>query len=198
MEKIKQDGEEYVTLHGFNINVNKQTCDEINLKEMVEDLRLAKDKAEESERLKSLFLANMSHEIRTPMNAIVGFSSLLPEAKDEARDEYILLIQTNNELLLNIVNEVLDLSVIESGMKVQRDDVDLASYFNDIAISLKLRSTNPNVAFIIDNPYETLNCSLDKTLLAQIISNLTTNAIKFTKAGYIKVGYIYEDGMLEL
>ncbi|MFR5758319.1 MAG: sensor histidine kinase [Bacteroides cellulosilyticus] len=89
---------------------------DITTRKQVElELILAKEKAEESDRLKSAFLANMSHEIRTPLNAIVGFSSLLAEADDDERESYMSLVEENNELLLNLISDILDISKIEAG-----------------------------------------------------------------------------------
>ena len=190
-ERITRDDQEFVMLHGFNININKRICDEKALKQ-------AKEKAEESERMKSMFLANMSHEIRTPLNAIVGFSSLLPDAKEEDKHEYVSLIQTNNDILLNIISDILDLSKIDAGMEIHRENINLACYFNDLAHSLEHRLNNPNVEFIIENPYEVLECYVDKGRIGQVVANFVTNAIKHTEKGYIKVGYYFKDGMLEM
>ena len=197
-EKIKRDNKEFVILHGFNMNVDKQTCNEIALNKLIEELHKAKEKAEESERMKSHFLANISHEIRTPLNAIVGFSSILPEVNEEDRDNYIHLIQTNNELLLTIINDILDLSKINAGMEIHREMEDLSNYFNDIALSLKLRLKKPNVDYIIENPYDKFECFIDKHRIGQVVTNLVTNAIKCTEKGYIKVGYTCKDNLLEI
>ena len=129
---------------------------------------IARDKAEELDRLKSAFLANMSHEIRTPLNAIVGFSSLMAEtdSRDE-RQEYIKIVQENNELLLQLISDILDLSKIEAGT------------FNFVY-------TNVDV---IENPKPECYIYTDKNRFTQVISNFINNALKFTQQGSIVLGY---------
>lgn len=163
-------------------------------------LELETERALQSDKLKSAFLANMSHEIRTPLNAIVGFSGLLQETEDAGeRAEYIRIINTNNELLLNLINDILDLSRIESGeMTLNREDFDWAAYFISLSASLQQRSASPEVQFIVENPYAECKVHLDRSRLAQICTNFTTNSIKHTRKGYIKVGYVYVDGGIRI
>mgnify|MGYP002245844820 FL=1 len=117
------------------ILIDKQKEDEI-------ELRKAKDKAEESDRLKSAFLANMSHEIRTPLNAIVGFSNLLTMAEDEEeRNEYINIISSNNELLLQLINDILDVAKIEAGtLEFIDSEIDINALLSDIEQSSRLKA----------------------------------------------------------
>ena len=165
---------------------------------LIIELKEAKVKAEESDKLKSAFLANMSHEIRTPLNAIVGFSGLLEETEDmEEKKEFINLIRINNDLLLTLINDILDLSKIEAGITLNAEYLDFSKFFNQICTSLKYKSTNPAVEFIIENPYKRIIFYFDKDRFAQIITNYVTNAIKQTKKGCITVGYSIEKGVFE-
>ncbi|MEG1729659.1 MAG: transporter substrate-binding domain-containing protein [Bacteroidaceae bacterium] len=154
-------------------------------------LKVAKDQAEQSDVLKSTFLANMSHEIRTPLNAIVGFSELLRCAETpEERTEYWSIINTNNELLLRLINDILDLSKIESGnLQYKAEMFDLAPYFNELATAMRYRINNADLTLEVENPYSSCIVSLDKQRTAQIITNYCTNAIKYTPHGTIKMGY---------
>ncbi|MEG1934944.1 MAG: histidine kinase dimerization/phospho-acceptor domain-containing protein, partial [Rikenellaceae bacterium] len=151
-----------------------------------EELAVAKKKAEESDRLKSSFLANMSHEIRTPLNAIVGFSELmLSSNNDEEKAEYMRIISTNNDLLLRLINDILDLSKLESGVvKLQIMRFDLAEYFKELSATMKQMVLNPDVEFIAVNPYESCIVETDKMRLTQVWHNFMTNAIKYTMTGY--------------
>lgn len=171
-------------------NVTKQKEDEI-------ELRKAKEKAEESDRLKSAFLANMSHEIRTPLNAIVGFSSLLLYAENEGeREEYSNIINSNNELLLQLINDILDVAKIEAGtLEFINSEVNVNYLFADIEQSSRLRvAKDIQLAFVEKLPH----CVIltDKNRLLQVITNFINNAIKFTKAGSIRFGYRYQNDKL--
>ena len=160
----------------------------------------AKAKAEEADRQKSAFLANMSHDIRTPLNSILGFTTLALEAESkEEKEEYIKIINTNSELLMNLINDILDISKIEAGtMDFHPKEVDFSPAFNDLAESLRGNLKNPDIDFIVDNPYPECNVTLDFNRVAQIITNFTTNAIKHTEKGHIKVGYSYEGGGIRI
>lgn len=152
-------------------------------------LRTAKEKAEEADRLKSAFLANMNHEIRTPLNAIVGFSQILVDEEDaENRQQYFNIIQSNNELLQRLIYDVLDLSKIESNtMSLNYTDIELLSLMNEIYQSTSLRmSEGVTLELKICTP---LIYHTDKFRLTQIITNLLNNAIKHTEKGFIRFGY---------
>lgn len=166
-----------------------------------DDLKMAKKKAEESDRLKSLFLANMSHEIRTPLNSIIGFAGLLSEDNVLSVDKkkYSEIINANCSLLLKLINDILDLSVIEvKSLKFNRSEFDFSEFFDRHLFSLKPRITSPDVELIIDNPYKKCIVNLDEYRTAQCITNLVINAIKYTMKGHIKVGYEYIDGGIRL
>ena len=167
---------------------------------MIEELRQAKLLAEQSDRLKSAFLANMSHEIRTPLNAIVGFSDLLMNSEEQAdREEYMQIINTNNELLLKLINDILDLSKLESGsVELKYEDFDLAEYFNGMASSMKQRIANPEVRLVTINPYDVCLVKLDRNRVAQVMTNYVTNAIKYTPKGSIEMGYEVMDTGIRL
>ena len=158
---------------------------------MIAELEKAKLAAEESNRLKSAFLANMSHEIRTPLNAIVGFSELLKDTDNrDEKENYIHIIDTNKDLLLKLINDILDLSKIEAGsIDLKNEKFDLADYFNELFLFMQRRTPNPDVTFLVHNPYPYCMVTLDKHRLTQIITNFVTNAVKYTPAGTIVMGY---------
>ncbi|MEG0808047.1 MAG: response regulator, partial [Alistipes sp.] len=160
----------------------------------------AKKKAEESDRLKSAFLANMSHEIRTPLNAIVGFSELMQSCEDpEEKEEYMRIIAANNELLLRLINDILDLSKLESGIvEFHNTQFDLAPYFDELSATMQRRITNPNIEFIAVNPYKSCIIETDKARLTQVLHNFMTNAMKYTERGHIKMGYEHVDDGIRL
>ena len=160
------------------------------LKETEQKLIIARDKAEELDRLKSAFLANMSHEIRTPLNAIVGFSSLLAETDSRSeRQEYIKIVQENNELLLQLISDILDLSKIEAGtFNFVYTNVDVNETCTQIIKSMSMK-VSKGVELIFEEPL--LECYLytDKNRFTQVISNFINNALKFTQQGSITLGY---------
>lgn len=165
-----------------------------------QELAAAKKKAEESDRLKSAFLANMSHEIRTPLNAIVGFSELMQSCDDpEEKAEYMRIISTNNELLLRLINDILDLSKLDSGIaQLHISQFDLAQFFNELSATMRQRITNPDIEFITRNPYQSCIIETDKTRMVQVWTNFMTNAIKYTVSGHIKMGYEYVNEGIKL
>jgi len=169
------------------------------LKETEAKLIKAKDKAEESDRLKSAFLANMSHEIRTPLNAIVGFSNLLAYAQEESeRAQYIGIVEENNELLLQLISDILDLSKIEAGtFEFVYDRVDVRQLCEDVVTSLRVKVPAGVDLCIVPNLPECWVYS-DKNRLRQVISNFVNNAFKFTTSGEIAVGYTLRDGEVEI
>ena len=157
--------------------------------EFEEDLIRAKEKAEEADHLKSAFLANMNHEIRTPLNAIVGFSQVIAEESDiETRREFAKIIQNNNELLQRLIEDVLDISKIESNtLTFVLTDQDLQALMKDLYSIMSLRISE-NVELQLDDcPRFTLRT--DRNRLTQVLANLLTNAIKHTHEGYIRFGY---------
>ena len=183
--QVERDKEGHVTRYtGITINNTKW-------EKMIQRLKELKEKAELSDRLKSAFLANMSHEIRTPLNAIVGFSELMVTCDDpEEKKEYINIIQSNNELLLRLINDILDLSKIESGIIERRkENFNLAKVSKELFVTIQAKMTNPNVELRLDGPNSECWVLLDRNRLKQVWMNFLTNAVKCTKSGYIKMGY---------
>ena len=160
------------------------------LKETEQKLIIARDKAEELDRLKSAFLANMSHEIRTPLNAIVGFSSLLAETDSRSeRQEYIKIVQENNELLLQLISDILDLSKIEAGtFNFVYTNVDVNETCSEIIKSMSMK-VSKGVELIFEEPFPECYLYTDKNRFTQVISNFINNALKFTQQGCITLGY---------
>ncbi|MEF9985757.1 MAG: transporter substrate-binding domain-containing protein [Bacteroidales bacterium] len=164
------------------------------------ELEAAKNKAEQSNKLKSAFLANMSHEIRTPLNAIVGFSQLLEYCEDEIeKKEYSNIINTNNNLLLQLIGDILDLSKIEAGMiGLHIEKFNVSELFDNISATLTHRITSSDVKLICTTPYKSCIVELDRSRFTQVITNFATNAIKFTPKGEIKIGYEYINGGVKI
>lgn len=167
------------------------------LRENIE-LKAAKEKAEQSDKLKSAFLANMSHEIRTPLNAIIGFSELAIKTDNaEEKEQFLHIVQSNNEQLLRLISDVLDLSKIEAGfMEFKNKEFDLAICFEELEQTMRPRITNPNIVFKVVSPYRHCLVRLDKNRLIQVFTNYMINAIKFTETGQIIMGYEYVEGCI--
>ena len=160
------------------------------LKRTEEMLVKARDKAEASDRLKSAFLANMSHEIRTPLNAIVGFSSLLTSTESAAEKElYNSLIGHNNKLLLNLINDVIDLSKIESGyLELRPDWVNLTELLDE-SVAEYVHQVPSGVELLTNYPAHDSLVELDSLRIKQILSNFLSNALKNTATGHVEVFY---------
>lgn len=180
-----------LTLVGSSLVITQRKNMEVNLID-------AKNKAEESNKLKSAFLANMSHEIRTPLNAIVGFSSLLPSVMEPTEQkEYVNIIESNNVLLLQLIGDILDLSKIEAGtMEFIYTEFELNAVMHDLENSLRMKLTNDEVTLTFEPGLPECYIRSEKNRLSQLIINLITNAIKFTEKGYIRFGYEIRETML--
>ena len=168
-----------------------------NLKGINEELIRARDKAEISEKLKMAFLANMSHEIRTPLNAIVGFSELLQTCDDEIeKQEYMTIINNNNELLLRLVNDILDLSKIESGtIEIKNEKFDIVELFN-ASFAHFHGKCGPNISLSQRCTLKRCIVELDKSRVSQIYANFVSNAMKYTREGEVIMGLDYVDNGL--
>ena len=183
--------EQVIDMLGINYDITA-------LKQTEQELIAAKERAEESNKLKTAFLANMSHEIRTPLNAIVGFSNLLAETDDIGeRREYMRVVEENNELLLKLISDILDLSKIEAGtFEFNYGRVDVNRMCEETVRSLSLKVKDKPVELIFGE-HDAQCCVVgDKNRLIQVITNFINNAVKFTDEGSITLGYRTEGGEL--
>lgn len=173
------------------------------LKTRNRELQIALTKSEESDRLKSAFLANISHEIRTPMNSIIGFSDLLaiPDLTGDLRRTYAELISTSSHQLLSIINNILDISHIESGQtEVSQESVSLNEIFDNISQFYFTMAQEKRISFHIDKtlPDGSDMIITDRDKLQQILDNLLDNAFKFISEGEIKLGYVLDANRVRL
>ncbi|WP_462429149.1 hybrid sensor histidine kinase/response regulator [Butyricimonas virosa] len=176
---------------GFIADIQKRRDDEQALIE-------AKHRAEESDRLKSAFLANVSHEIRTPLNAIVGFSEVIAHTESECEwEEYLDIVKANSNLLLHLINDILDLSRIESGkMEFIDENIQMDELCEELRQMHQMRIKN-DVKMIFERPAASLTIVSDSHRLRQLYSNLISNAIKYTEKGAITFGYKLKGDMME-
>lgn len=198
-EEINDHRENLVTQHEKIVNQNKELeVHRSGLEEKVEartkELLEAKEKAEESDRLKSAFLANMSHEIRTPLNAVVGFSHLLNDndLDEESRKMFVHQITKNTDDLLFLVDDIIDLSFIEAGqLKIKIEEFNLGAFVNDVWQIYNRKELTPGVElrFKNEDAWNLIRIKSDPQRLRQIILNLINNALKFTHEGYIEFGF---------
>lgn len=173
----------------------------LRFEDITEKLRLdkmlqeAKEKAEESNRLKSAFLANMSHEIRTPLNAIVGFSEMICQSQEEEdKQEFMKIISSNNILLLQLIDDILDLSKIEAGtMEFTFKSTDINELMDGICRQMQEKNSSPDVQIIFAEKADQCVLDTDRIRLSQVIINFTNNAMKFTPKGTIRMGYRIEE-----
>lgn len=175
---------------------------EEDLKQKNLELLIAKEKAEESDRLKSAFLANMSHEIRTPMNGILGFSELLKDdnCDEKSRKEYISVIIESGMQLLNIINDVLEISRIETGqIRIEHKEFNVNKVIADIGLFFQHIVKENHNTLVLDIPENTDQLVLkgDESKLKQILTNLINNALKFTLNGVVTVGYSIKNNFLQ-
>ncbi|WP_291594577.1 sensor histidine kinase [Bacteroides sp.] len=160
------------------------------------DLRVAKDRAEESNRLKSAFLANMSHEIRTPLNSIVGFSDVLAVggSTEEEQQSYYQIIKTNSDLLLRLINDILDLSRLEANrVTLTWGECDVVQLCRQVVASVSFSRQSSDNQFLFTTNIETYRMETDVQRLQQVIINLLSNANKFTKKGTITLDFSIDE-----
>jgi signal transduction histidine kinase/ActR/RegA family two-component response regulator len=194
-------------------NSIEQAYDELTLyrtklEELVEErtheLLMAKDKAEESDKLKSSFLANLSHEIRTPLNSIIGFSGLIFETdiSDTERFKFKSIIESSSNTLLSLINDIIDFSKIEAGrLEIVMKEFNLGNFLDSLKsiFNLEIKKLqigyNKNIEFklVVDENTNSIQLTTDEVRLRQILTNLINNAIKFTNEGCIEVGYTIND-----
>ncbi len=176
-----------ISIVGSSVNINER-------KQLEEVLIEAKEEAEKSSQLKTAFLANMSHEIRTPLNSIVGFSGILATTEsEEEKKEYVEIIERNNELLLQLINDILDLSRIESGMmEFTYTEVDLNEIMVGLEYSARLKA-RPNLVVEFEKHQPECLISTERIRVTQVMTNFISNALKFTDEGSIRFGYELTD-----
>ena len=196
--RIVQTLKTLVPLEGRTPLIIGISWDITNIQNIEQELIFARIKAEQSDRLKTAFLANMSHEIRTPLNAIVGFSKLIIEADNECeKRQYADIVEHNSTVLLNLFNDILDLSALEAGSlelsyhPVRLKDICLQLY------ELHVKSVKPEVRLVLDEVDSQLCIQGDWERISQILVNLITNAIKFTSVGEIHFGFQKKADMVQ-
>jgi signal transduction histidine kinase/CheY-like chemotaxis protein len=182
---------------GIGKDVTHLTEEQQNLSKENEQLQLEKEKAELSDKNKSVFLANMSHEIRTPLNAIVGFSRIIAESKNaQERKSYYKMVARNSERLLQLINEILDLSKMEAGkIEFVIAPVNLKQLCKETYESIQFRCPE-GVTFTLETPDEDIRISTDRNRIIQVLNNLIGNAFKHTNQGSVRFGYRREAGMI--
>ena len=168
-------------------------------KQIEEELRIAKEKAENLDRLKSAFLANMSHEIRTPLNSIVGFASIIAELdQKEERMEYMGIIQKNTELLLQLISDILDLSKIEAGtLDYHMEHLCIKDFCEEIIRNYRIKQDSA-VLVLLASDLPDYRIYTDRKRLMQVLTNLINNAIKFTSEGHILIEYHLKEEVREI
>lgn len=175
-----------------DITIYSMTIDITAEKKKEESLVSQRTRAEVSDRSKSAFLANMSHEIRTPLNAILGFSELLAMAtSEEEKEQYLSILKSNNEMLLQLINDILDQAKIDAGViDFTYTDVDMNSVLSDLEQLFKMRlGKDSKVKIVCEPSYPTCVINTDRNRVSQVLSNFMSNAVKFTDSGSIRIGY---------
>ena len=168
-----------------------------HLKQVERELKVAKEKAENADIAKSAFLANMSHEIRTPLNAIAGFAEVMGSANtEEEKTQYQEIIKMNADLLMQLVNDILDMSKIEAGtLEFVYSTVDINLLLSDLQrlFQMRINDAGGKVQIIAEPSLSSCFIQTDRNRVAQVISNFVGNAIKFTREGNIRIGYEAKD-----
>ena len=203
MHSLKIQIAEYRILNSQYLKLNKELKESLEqIQIMNTELFISKNKAEESDKLKSAFLANMSHEIRTPLNGILGFSNLLnePDLTEQNKAEYIEIINSNGQQLLTIINDILDISKIEAGqISIYTEAVNINEIMNALLQQFRDQAELKNLVLtLIPNNLEgKVVIYTDANRLRQVLYNLLSNAIKFTPEGFVEFGFIHKGNFIE-
>ena len=170
------------------------------LQEKNEELTIARDRAEQADKMKTHFMQNMSHEIRTPLNAIVGFSEMVCQTEEEEeRKEFVKIISSNNILLLQLIDDILDLSKIEAGtMEFTFAQTDINELMEGICRQMQEKNSSPDIQILFTEKADQCMMYTDRIRLSQVIINFTNNALKFTPKGSIEMGYRIEEAKDEI
>jgi len=197
-QSLIRQNTEFQILNDEYLALNEELTESFNrIQKMNEELTISKNKAEESDRLKSAFLANMSHEIRTPLNAILGFSGLLRDVHDdkEKTDEFVEIIESSGQQLLNIINDLLEISKIETGqITITPATVNINKVMRELFNQYSKQTELKGLDLLLFEEYkDDFYTVTDENRLKQILYNLMNNAIKFTSEGKIQFGYTVED-----
>ncbi|MBN2212615.1 MAG: PAS domain S-box protein [Bacteroidales bacterium] len=202
-ETLKRQNEEYQALNIKYMAQNEELIESLErIQKINQELIKAKERAEESDRLKTAFLANMSHEIRTPMNGIIGFTELLKDSKpsDKQQKEYIDVIQQSGYRMLNIIDELIDIARIEAGqIEIRLDDICINYLLDSLFTFFKPETEKKKITLLChkDLSYSDSYIKTDSTKLTQILTNLINNALKFTHTGSINFGYAVNNKTIE-
>ncbi len=189
---LKKQNLEYESLNKEYLALNEEISDSLeHIKKMNDDLVTAKNKAEESDKLKSAFLANMSHEIRTPLNAILGFSTFLknPDLSQNRMEEFVDIIEASGRQLLTVINDILEISQIEAGhISIIHESLNITKLLNELFIQFKKEAAAKNLDLVlnINNSADDIITLTDGYRIRQVLSNLLSNAVKFTHEGKVE------------
>ena len=200
---LKKQNDEYFALNEEYVALNEELTESLErIQKMNTELIIAKERAEESDKLKSAFLANISHEIRTPLNAIMGFSGFLKDGDlaNEKTEKFVDIIQSSGQQLLTIIEDILDISKIEAGqITISSEVVNIAKLLKELYQQFKKSAElkNLDLLLIMDYPSDGIITSTDENRLRQILGNLLDNAIKFTPSGEVEFGYTVEGNLIE-
>jgi len=203
VQDLKTQNAEFQALNLEYFNLNEELVDSLDqIRQINAELTVSKNKAEESDKLKSAFLANMSHEIRTPLNGILGFSSILldPELTKEETGKYIGIIDSSGQQLLTIINDILDISKIEAGqIPISLETLNINQTLEELLQQFRIEAESKNLVLSLnyDTFKEPIVIDTDANRLRQIFNNLLSNAIKFTSHGEIEFGFTIKDNFIE-